>query len=277
MATESATPSQDARLWADSPPFLQSELLGRHGFRHAFFTRRGGISVGPFASLNFATTTGDRPEHVAENRRRAAGSLGVSPAQIFVLSQVHGIAHAVVDQSTPPEELAQSQGDIVVTRAPVAAAIRTADCVPVLLACTHTGLVAACHAGWKGCVAGAIVESVRVLNSLGATSLVAAIGPHISTYAFEVGEDVAGQLLAASPDQTIVERRSAKLYVNLRRMARAQLLAVGLRQEAIDDVLGCTVFDADHFFSFRRDGEVSGRMLSAIVGGRPSPELVSTR
>jgi polyphenol oxidase len=268
MALKSATPAQEAQLWAESLPVLESALLRKHGFRHAFFTRKGGVSEGPFSSLNFTTVTGDSAANVAENRRRAAKALGVRPEHLFVLSQVHGIAHARVTTSTNHEALAQDQGDIVVAGEPVAAAIRTADCVPVLLACTQSGLVAACHAGWKGCVAGAVPESVRVLRELGATSLIAAIGPHISSAAFEVAEDVATELLGASPDPNIIEVREGKFYGNLRRMARAQLVSSALHDAAIDDVFGCTVFDRDHFFSFRRDGEVSGRMLSAIVGGR---------
>jgi polyphenol oxidase len=274
MASKSATPREEARLWADSPPVLKSELLSRHGFEHAFFTRRGGASDGPFDSLNFATVTGDAPGHVAENRRRAALALGVGPDQLFVLSQVHGIAHVEVERGQSSAEVAAQEGDIVVTRDRSAAAIRTADCVPVLLGCVETGIVAACHAGWKGCVAGAIGESVRVLRELGAQSIVAAIGPHISVAAFEIAEDVAKQLVDASPDPNIIDRREGKLYGNLRRMARAQLRASGLPDDAIDDVPGCTVFDQDLFFSFRRDGEASGRMLSAIVG-RGSPHLGS--
>jgi polyphenol oxidase len=268
MASKSATPTQEAQLWAGSPPFLESALLTRHGFRHAFFTRKGGVSEGALASLNFTTLTGDSADHVAENRRRAAAPLGVRAEHIFVLSQVHGVAHTRVTASSSHEEVATCQGDIVVTAEPVAAAIRTADCVPVLLACTQTGLVAACHAGWKGCVAGAIPEAVRVLESLGASRIVAAIGPHISNAAFEIASDVAGLLLGASPSQDIIEERAGKLYANLRRMARSQLAHAGVNEEAIDDVFGCTVFDREHFFSFRRDGEASGRMLSAIVGGR---------
>lgn len=271
MAPKSATRERDSELWAESPPILQSELLLRYGFRHAFFTRQGGVSEGPYGSLNFATITGDRPEHVAENKRRAAQVLGVEPSEIFVMSQVHGKAHALVGPETDSLAVAAQEGDIVVTARPVAAAIRTADCVPVLLACTERGLVAACHAGWKGCVIGAIVESVGVMRKLGATRLIAAVGPHISRAAFEIEADVAAQLVASSPDPNIIDERQGRLYGNLRKMAHAQLQSVGLRADAIDDVLGCTVFDEAQFFSFRRDGERSGRMLSAIVGQVAKP------
>jgi polyphenol oxidase len=266
MAPKSATLERDSELWAESPPILQSELLLRRGFRHAFFTRQGGVSKGPYDSLNFATATGDSQENVDENKRRAAKALGVDSAHIFVMSQVHGKGHALVGPQTDARTVAAQEGDIVVTKSPVAAAIRTADCVPVLLACAETRLVAACHAGWKGCVIGAIFETVRVMRELGASELVAAIGPHISRAAFEIEEDVAAQLLASSPDPDIIDKRQGRLYGNLRKMARAQLRSVGLRADAIDDVLGCTVFDEAQFFSFRRDGERSGRMLSAIVG-----------
>ncbi len=99
--------------------------------------------------------------------------------------------------------------------------------------------------------------------------LIAAIGPHISLAAFEVSEEVAQTLLAASRDPDIVLRSPppshAKPHVDLRRMLRAELASQGLAEGAIDDVWGCTVLEPERFFSFRRDGKASGRHLSAIV------------
>jgi copper oxidase (laccase) domain-containing protein len=103
------------------------------------------------------------------------------------------------------------------------------------------------------------------LQDAGAKRLVAAIGPHISLAAFEVEEDVAQELLAASPDPDIVDRSGPKPHVDLRKMARAQLARAGLHHDDIDDVLGCTVLEPERFYSFRRDGEQSGRLLTAIV------------
>src|SRR5690606_11789030 len=132
--------------------------------------------------------------------------------------------------------------------------------------CTETGLVAACHAGWQGCVKQVVPATVEKLRSLGAERLLAAVGPHISLASFEVSDDVAQELLRASPDKDIVDRSFAKPHVNLRKMVHSQLRASGLSDEDIDHEEGCTVLDEEDFFSFRRDGNPSGRMLSAIVG-----------
>jgi YfiH family protein len=140
----------------------------------------------------------------------------------------------------------------------------------VLLADPASGAVAAVHAGWRGVVAGVVEAAVTRLAELGAkpSDVLAAIGPHISLAAFEVSEDVAHQLEAVSPEAHVVDRTSwAKPHVDLRRIVRAKLRALGLGNERIDDVPGCTVLEPERFFSFRRDGARSGRHLSAIVAG----------
>jgi copper oxidase (laccase) domain-containing protein len=117
-------------------------------------------------------------------------------------------------------------------------------------------------------VAGRAVEAgvaTLIERSAGRAQLIAAIGPHISLDSFEVSEEVASELLAASPDTQVVDRSKRRPHVDLRRIVRAQLMSLGLEPSAIDDVWGCTVRDETQFFSFRRDGQASGRHLSAIV------------
>src|SRR5262249_10164823 len=181
---------------------LTSALLAGAGFRHAFFTRAGGVSPPPWDTLNFAASVGDAPANVLENLRRAARTLGVSVARLYVLSQVHGTASRVLDGSEDRDEVVRSVGDIVLSRAAgVACGVRTADCVPVLLADRITGTVAAVHSGWRGTVAGAAITGVAALRQLGGGQgdLVAAVGPHIAACCFEVGDDVAASLAAGSP------------------------------------------------------------------------------
>ncbi len=246
----------------------RSRLLEAAGFRHAFFTRRGGASKGAYASLNFSAGVGDDPGDVEENLRRAADVLGVTPEHVLFLSQVHGAEVRRVTASDVRSALVEVRGDAVVGASPVVACgVRVADCAPVLVGDRGTGAVAAIHAGWRGTVAGVVASAVAELRDLigGAGDLVAAIGPHISQKAFEVSDDVALQLAAASPDPHVVDRSTGpKPRVDLRRILRAQLVAVGLTPEAIDDVPGCTVLDPD-LFSYRRDGKRSGRHLAAIV------------
>jgi copper oxidase (laccase) domain-containing protein len=113
---------------------------------------------------------------------------------------------------------------------------------------------------------------VQLLSRVGCRipDLIAAIGPHISVARFEVSEEVALELSGVVPGLQVVERgHGPKPHVNLRRLVRAQLITLGLTSAAIDDVLGCTVGDDVAFFSYRRDGRVSGRHLSAIVARAP--------
>ncbi len=254
---------------ADSPYFFESSLLKLAGFSHAFSTRRGGYSAGVFKSLNFATQTGDPDELVLKNLGVIAAQLGIQPQQLYFMTQVHGVRVLTIEGTENRGEVLKENGDILVTKHSASAvAVRSADCVPVLLACPETGWVAACHAGWQGCVRGAVPAAVHALISQGATQPLAAIGPHISHSSFEVSLDVSQELLNASPDKNIVTYCGEKAHVNLRKMVRSQLNQAGVKNESIDDVLGCTVLDEHNFFSYRRDNNPSGRMLSAIVGKR---------
>lgn len=157
------------------------------------------------------------------------------------------------------------EGDALVTaEAGVTVSIRTADCLPILLADRRTGAVAAVHAGWRGTVAGiAGVTVTRLHNDFGSRpeDLVAVIGPGIGVCCYEVGEEVARQLGENWPAQTKAG------HVNLAEHNRRQLERAGLTQSCIDVVSPCTFCDADRFWSYRREGERAGRMISFITRG----------
>jgi hypothetical protein len=250
---------------------LTSALLDRSGFSNAFFTRKGGVSPAPWASLNFATNTGDTDANVGENVARAARELGVDPSRIYWLSQVHGRAARILQGDEDRAAVARERGDVTASRRPgVTCGVRMADCVPVLVGDRSTGAVAAIHSGWQGTVKDVVAAGIEALREAagGPGDLVAAIGPHIEVCCFEVGDDVAAELASCSPATGVVDRsRGPRPHVDLRRIVRAQLVRMGVDDRAIDDVRGCTKHDADRFFSYRRDGEKSGRHLAAIVAG----------
>ncbi len=276
MEQSSRTPDCKPTPGAPIPAALESPLLARSGFSHAFFTRAGGVSRPPWDTLNFAAGTGDDPAAVRENFELAARILGVEASHLHVVSQVHGVAARVIDVGETREDVLRAVADITLSRAPgVACGVRTADCVPILIADRSTGAVAAIHSGWKGTVANVAAAGVRALRDLiGARgNLVAAIGPHIETCCFEVGPDVAAELAGCSSlgDSVVVigAGTNDKPHVNLRAIVRAQLEGEGIAGAAIDDVRGCTVHDSDRFHSYRRDGKIGGRLLSAIVVPAP--------
>lgn len=249
-----------------------SPVLTQAGFRHAFFTRVGGASEGPFESLSFSTAVGDRADHVEENLRRAGEVLGVPRERIVYLSQVHGRDARFFDEPPLRAQTVMLEGDAIGGGARgVAYGVRSADCVPILIADDESGNVMAVHAGWRGVVAGVVEAGVeRLRQSIGGSGrLLAAIGPHISKRAFEVSDDVAAELAAACPEprrsEAVAQNRGEKPRVDLRFIVTQKLLSLGLASSAIDQVEGCTHAVRALYFSFRRDGKRSGRHLSAIV------------
>lgn len=157
-----------------------------------------------------------------------------------------------------PEE----QGDAVATRIPGRwVGIRTADCVPLLLADTAHRAVAAVHAGWRGTlanIAGTAIDQMREVYGTQSEDLLVAIGPCIAECCFEVGPEVAEQF------EPLLKFETLPSHVDLVEANLRQLLAAGVPAEHVDVADLCTMCEADQFHSWRRDREASGRMVSAI-------------
>jgi YfiH family protein len=221
---------------------LAVELPGAHV---RFTTRRGGVSAGPYASLNLGLLTEDDPAAVAENRRRVAGGLGVALLQG---RQVHGttVLRASAPHAGPPESDGQA------TAAPgLAPTVLTADCLPVAIAAP--GAVAMVHAGWRGLAGGVLREGVRAVSELGGTApLQAAIGPGAGPCCYEVGDEVRAAF--AAHGDAVVDGRN----LDLKAVAGRELEAAGV--EAVHDCGICTICgDPELWFSHRRDGGLTGR------------------
>jgi hypothetical protein len=241
---------------------LTSSLLSSAGFAHGFATRRGGVSLPPFDTLNFRGAQGEQREAVSENLRRFALEVGFAPSELYLVNQVHGSRVFVASEPGAPRPT--DDADALVVGGRNTGGVRVADCVPILVGDLVTGRAAAIHAGWRGIEAGVIGAALAVLGDSRSTR-VAAIGPCIGVCCFEVGLDVAARIVrATSAPDVAVAASSEKARVDLRMAARAQLRAHGLGAGDIDDVDGCTRCDGERFFSFRRDGEASGRHLAAI-------------
>ena len=244
---------------------LHSKLLSQHGFRHAFSTRVGGVSVAPYDTLNLGLRLGDDDAAVCENRARFATSLGLDVDKLFEQRQVHGTR--VRDVSELAQAVTDEEGDGLIARVEgYAIAARTGDCVPVLIAHPPSGHVGAAHAGWRGAVAGVVLRAVEALSHNPA-ELIVAIGPHIRVDAFEIDEDVAREMEQAANGRPVVRRGGEKPHGDLGALIRFQLRDAGVPDESIDDVGGCTSADAAQFFSHRRENGKTGRHLSAIVAG----------
>jgi YfiH family protein len=278
----------------DGVVFYRSPALARVGVRHGFSTRLGGVSGGPFASLNLGNPNGcpvqDDPRNITANYDRLHAAVGCAGRPRAFVHQVHGDAVAVAAAGAAFD--CHAKADAVVCTDPGrVAAVRVADCVPVLLATADGRAVAAVHAGWRGVVAGVVPRAIaalrRAAGEAGAQAdapLAAAVGPSIGFDAFEVGPEVAaeferafggeaGRLIKPSPAGGASRGANGswsgsdvgKALVDLRAAIRLQLLVGGVPAGSIDVSDRCTFRDADELFSHRREHGVTGRM-AAIVG-----------
>ncbi len=223
------------------------------GARLVFSSRRGGVSEGPFDSLNLGLLTDDAPENVAENRRRLGSFAGHPWARFCYGRQVHG---ATVRRATEPPsaERPYTHEDGQATALTDAAAIVfVADCLPVLLAAP--GGVAALHCGWKPLAGGIVAEGIAALREVGGGGEIhAAIGPGARGCCYEVGEEVHAHFAA-------YDARRGERNLDLAAVALAQLREAGV--ETVHDTGLCTIC-GDDFFSHRRDNGVTGRQAGVI-------------
>jgi len=238
--------------------------------RHGFFTRAGGVSEGPYASLNCSLSGQDRRAAVLENRARAARALAADPAALVGLTQVHGAAVARVAAPWAPGD--GPPADAMVTDRPgIALGIVTADCAPVLFADADAGVVGAAHAGWRGALAGVLEATVEAMATLGARPgrMAAAIGPCIAQASYEVAADLRDAVLArdAADARFFAAGRPARWQFDLAGYCAARLAAAGVG--VVARVAADTAAEADRFFSHRRrtlaGGGPIGHQISVIA------------
>jgi YfiH family protein len=236
--------------------------------RHAFCTRRGGVSEGAYATLNCGLSGEDRPEHVRENRARAARAAGADPALLVGLYQVHGPDVVTVHERWGDDE--RPRADAMVTRTPgLALGVVTADCAPVLFADRAAGVVGAAHAGWRGAVAGVLEATVAAMEALGAERgrMVAAVGPCIGGRSYEVGPDLRGAVLKAGGDAgaLFAESGPGRWLFDLAGYCASRLAPLC----RVEGVSADTLADERRFFSHRRrtlaGGGPLGHQISVVV------------
>src|SRR5689334_11191907 len=145
--------------------FLESTLLAQAGFRHAFFTRIGGVSRPPFDTLHFGAPAPGDEASLGKNLELAARALSIEPSQLYVVTQVHGRATRTVRPSDDREAVREEQGDALVATSPgLACGIKVADCMPILVGDRKTGAALAIHSGWQGTVLDVIAAGVGTLR-----------------------------------------------------------------------------------------------------------------
>jgi purine-nucleoside/S-methyl-5'-thioadenosine phosphorylase / adenosine deaminase len=237
------------------------------GLLHGFMGRRGGTSVGPYASLNASYRVGDDNKVVSQNVCDMKLAVGIHDGRIITMKQVHG-DHIIELEETNIKEAGEADG--MVTKKPNAfLSVLTADCVPILFVAPEKKLVAAVHAGWRGSLAGIgakVVRQFKEQHGVAADEIETALGPSIGPCCYEVKNDVTeplrekwGPLAKAS-----IELRDGKSFVDLRRLNRSILEDTGVPSDQIHQLGPCTSCAQDEFFSYRRDGIPTGRQISFI-------------
>lgn len=253
------------------------KLSGICNISHFVTTRHGGVSKGAYASFNQGEYGGDDKDAVRMNRLLLSEAIGIPQERIVVPIQTHKDEVKVIESPffslSNEEQLNYLCGvDALITSLPdVCIAVATADCVPVLLYAPDVHVVAAIHAGWRGTVLRIVKKVARfIIDGYGANpSLMrAGIGPSISVDAFEVGEEVVETFYEEGFDMDRIMKRdleSNKAHIDLWEANRMQLLACGLLERNIETAGICTYTHSDDFFSARRFGLKSGRLLSGIA------------
>lgn len=227
----------------------------RSGVRHFFGTRQHS------ASLAFEVGV---PACTQRTKGRAR------PSWMLSVKQVHGTDALVVDRALTAADRFLDGWDALVTDQPgVMVAVRTADCVPVLMHDPRRKVVAAVHAGWRGAVAGIVQKTIALMGArFGSVPdhLRVSIGPSAGACCYEVDEPVLDRLHQACPDagKVVKERREGRRHLDLKALVREQARAAGARPDSITSVNLCTICHDDLFFSYRREGRVIGTMVSAI-------------
>lgn len=254
-------------LGAHSLSVLTDEALFKAcGVRIAFTGREGGVSVGPYASLNLADHVEDDNACVMRNRALVMEAIGCAEVPCIVSNQVHGTNIVHIDEiSDVPRVMqeASAGADAVMVRTPgVATMLNYADCLPLVIVAPD-GAFAVVHAGWRGALAGIAGKAARALQQADGDggTFNAYIGPHIRSECFETSEEIAARFADEFGSDVLADSR----HISLARAVSVDLARAGLSQDRIADAGICTMCHPDEYFSYRASGGTCGRHAAAVV------------
>ncbi|HNW51247.1 MAG TPA: peptidoglycan editing factor PgeF [Prolixibacteraceae bacterium] len=251
--------------------FFQSEKLASHSeIIHFFSTRNSGISKGAFHSLNFGTHHGEE-DNMKANLSLLAKSLNIDSSTFIIPKQTHSDHIGIVDESNIFSVFEDT--DALITNLPsVTIAIKTADCVPILLFDPEKKVIGAVHSGWKGTaqnIVGKTIEKMSATFNCKSPDILAVIGPCIGAKNYEVGNEVISRIKAVATDLTTIfdseNSQQGKAFFDLIQTNVQLLLQSGVYRTNIDTTNLCTYTLKSDFFSARRDGAITGRMINGIT------------
>ena len=261
----------------EHPSLLQFDILNREaGVEHFCTTRKGGVSKGPFSSLNLGNYSDDNPMDIYENRQILSRMWYMDIAHFIVPHQTHSSKVLVVNEAFMQANATQKIDALYGVDATIThlknlfLCATTADCVPILLFDKEQQVIAAIHAGWKSIVGGIINNTISTMKEVYNThpvNIIAAIGPSISQKKYEVGDELITLFNKAGFDLSSASYRNTKTnkwHLDLKYICGQELALLGVPPQQTETSTLCTYQEAQLFFSARRQSIVSGRMLSGI-------------
>ena len=242
---------------------------------HFCTDREGGANMGNYASFNMSPFSGDEPMHVADNQQILCDRLGIKPEELIIPYQIHGTEIREIDTRfllLTKEERSQALNgiDALFTQIPkICIGVTTADCVPLQFYDPVRKVIAVAHAGWRGTCARIGEKTILSLVErycCNPADIRVTIGPSISQKAYEVGNETVANFEAAGFDISgIVTAWNDSSYLDLWKANQQSLIKAGIRVEHIETSGSCTFTEQKRFFSARRLGIKSGRMLSGMM------------
>ncbi|NTW82225.1 MAG: peptidoglycan editing factor PgeF [Chlorobiaceae bacterium] len=247
-----------------SPEYIVPECFSETGNLLALqSTRQGGVSEGPYASLNLGRNTGDTPEKIHENLLLLCSAAGIGKDRLVSSNQVHGTS--ILYAQNPGHY--DGYDAFVTDKADLFLCILTADCYPVMIYDRKRRVVGAAHAGWKGTagkIATKTIDEMSACFNTEPSDCLAYIGTGISAGVYEVGKEV----FDLFPEEFSMKRISPggdlKYFLDLAKANCRQLLDSGLAEANIEQSPFCSFLDSEMFYSYRRDNGTTGRMVSLI-------------
>jgi YfiH family protein len=245
--------------------FFQFHSLQMPGLFHGIFSRKGGVSPAPWASLNLGGTVGDEPANVRKNLSRVLSASGFSQEQLVQVKQIHSSTVVKALQGSD----ATHEGDAITTdQRGLLLLMRFADCVPILFFDPVNSAIAIAHAGWKGTLNGVVTEVVKAMSQHYGTSpdeLQVGIGPSIGPDHYQIGSDVIKKAKRAFPHifEEIILQDGDQVKLDLWNANRIHLEQMGVRQ--IEMANQCTGCDLVHWYSHRAEKGKTGR-FGAVIG-----------
>jgi YfiH family protein len=237
---------------------------------HAFCTRLGGVSEGPFSSLNASFSVADREENVRRNLSLIADSISIPASRLVLMGQVHGDRVCVLDGDGPPPESIPECDGLITDRSGVALGVRTADCVPLLFVDRVRRVIGVAHAGWRGTALGIGSRMVDLFEQRFASrveDILVAIGPAIGVCCYQVDTPVYAAFSSRPGVERILHpcRASGRWMLDLALANRIELTERGVPDGNISSAGHCTACRREIFFSYRASLGNTGTQINFIM------------